>query len=486
MPKNYLYLINIENIFDTWEFCALFLLFFTGFWLTVCFRGFQFFYVKFWVKQTVGKLFFTKGQIKNKQKNKKVKTQTISQFQSVCTALAATLGTGNIVGVASAIAIGGAGAIFWMWVMALLGMITAFTENVLGIYYRKQNGDGSFSGGAMYTLKNGLGAKKNCRFLGDFLAYLFAMFCLLASFGMGNMLQANAISGNISYVFGFSPKVTGLAVAGLTGIVLLGGIRSVGAITERLVPLMASIYIIGAIAVLAVNRALIVDAIVSIGNGAFDFYAFGGGTIGTVIIQGFKRGAFSNEAGLGSSVIVHASTKEKEPTIQGMWAMFEVFFDTLLTCTLTALVLLTSGMVNLQTGQMQSGVAAASAVAAVFADVFGAVGAQAIAICVLLFAYSTLLGWSHYGAEAFCYIFGRKKQIVFYFLYVIAIYIGATLTLEKVFVISDLFNGLMMIPNLIGLICLMPIAKKITKNYLERTLQGKEVEAITHYSDKRC
>ncbi len=473
----------MQSMLNTWEFYALFLLFFTGFWLTVCFKGFQFTYVKFWCKQTLGTLFIKK--VKSKKQNNKTATKTISQFQSVCTALAATLGTGNIVGVASAIAIGGAGAIFWMWLMALLGMITAFTENVLGIYYRKQNADGSFSGGAMYTLTNGLGGKKHCRFLGDFLAWLFAFFCLLASFGMGNMLQANAISGNISYVFGIAPNVTGAIVAILTGLVLLGGIRRVGAITERLVPLMASVYILGALAVLFAHRDLLLDAVIIIFKSAFGFSALGGGAFGTIIIQGFKRGAFSNEAGLGSSVIVHASTKEKEPTVQGMWAMFEVFFDTILTCTLTAFVLLTSGMVNLQTGQMQNNIAAASAVAAAFADVFGMFGAQGIAICVLLFAYSTLLGWSHYGAEAFCYIFGRKKQLIFYVLYVLAVYTGATLTLEKVFAISDLFNGLMMIPNLIGVICLMPIAKKITKNYLDRILRGKVVEAITHYSDEK-
>lgn len=376
-----------------WGPVGLALLFGTGCLLTVRTGFFQLRYFGYWMRHTIGAIFLDRNVTAHTD------DEAISQFQSLCTALAATIGTGNIVGVAAAILAGGPGAVFWMWVMALLGMMTSYAENVLGICYRRRDAAGRWCGGPMYYLAEGLGGG-----FGRALAVLFACFCVLASFGMGNMSQINSIAGNLQAVFRVPPVATGIVLALLTGRVILGGLKRVAAVTEAIVPLMALFYLFGALTVVCVHGAAVPAAFAAIFRGAFGLQAAGGGVLGygmaRAISWGFKRGAFSNEAGLGASVLVHCAANVEEPVQQGMWGMFEVFADTMVVCTLTALVVLTSGLVDLDTGAALTGVEGSALVGQAFSTVFGAFGPQFIAVSVLLFAYSTTLGWSHYGTRA--------------------------------------------------------------------------------------
>ena len=283
-----------------------------------------------------------KKQNVTKTKDKKA----ISQFQALTTALAATIGTGNIAGVATALTIGGPGAIFWMWISAFFGMMTNFSENVLGIFYRRKNEKDEWSGGAMYYLRDGLGTKKGMKNVAKFLAVLFAIFCVLASFGIGNMTQVNSIADAMKSNFGIATFVTGIVLAIIAALVVVGGIKRIGQVTEKLVPFMAVAYIVGTLVIFFTNYEQIPYVFGSIFKDAFNVSAIGGGVGGYVIkravTMGFKRGVFSNEAGLGSSVMVHSASDVKEPVIQGMWGIFEVFFDTIIVCTLTSFVLLSS------------------------------------------------------------------------------------------------------------------------------------------------
>ena len=292
-----------------WGPVGLALLFGTGLVMTVRTGGFQFGRFGHWMKNTIGAIFTNKNVTAHTTKE----DMAISQFQSLCTALAATIGTGNIVGVATAIISGGPGAIFWMWVMAILGMMTNYSENVLGIFYRRKNEKGEWSGGAMYYLADGLGAKKGCKTLGRVLAVLFSCFCVLASFGIGNMSQINSIAGNMNTAFSIPNVVTGIALVILSALVILGGLKRVAAVTEKIVPAMAVMYIVGALIVVGAHFTAIPAAFAAIFKGAFALPAAGGGILGYGVSQaitwGFKRGAFSNEAGLGSSVMVHSSSK---------------------------------------------------------------------------------------------------------------------------------------------------------------------------------
>ncbi|MGN0662707.1 MAG: alanine/glycine:cation symporter family protein, partial [Faecalibacterium sp.] len=404
------------------------------------------------------------------------------QFQSLCTALAATIGTGNIVGIATAIISGGPGAIFWMWIMAILGMMTNYSENVLGIYYRRKNAAGEWSGGAMYYLADGLGGKKNCKTLGRVLAVLFSCFCVLASFGIGNMSQINSISGNMQSAFSIPPIVTGVLLAVLSALVILGGLKRVAAVTEKIVPFMAIFYVLGALLIVGLHITAVPAAFAAIFKGAFGLRAAGGGMLGyginLAITWGFKRGAFSNEAGLGSSVMVHSSSNVKEPVQQGMWGIFEVFADTIVVCTLTALVILTTGLVDLDTGMMLTDVQGSALVGQAFATVFGGLGPKFIALSILLFAYSTVLGWSHYGTKAFEYLFGTKASVGYKVVFVLMTIVGATMKLDLAWDLSDTFNGLMMIPNLIGVLALSGTVVQITKNYTDRKLRGIDIKPM--------
>ena len=471
---------NINNAVNgiVWGTFGIALLFIAGILMTAMNKGFQFTHFIHWIKMTIGAIFKDKHVTAHTEKDNKA----ISQFQSLCTALAATIGTGNIVGVATAIVLGGPGAIFWMWIMAIFGMMTNYSENVLGIYYRRKGENGEWHGGAMYYLRDGLGSYKGCKWIGIVLAVLFSAFCLLASFGIGNMSQVNSIAGNMKSAFNIPSWVTGIALVILSSVVILGGLKRVASVTEKLVPFMAILYIIGALVVIVAHGNMIPAAFVSIFKGAFSAKSATGGVVGygiqMAITWGFKRGAFSNEAGLGSSVMVHSSSNVKEPVRQGMWGIFEVFADTIIVCTLTALVVLTSGLVDLESGRMISENVKSALVGEAFGTIFGKAGPMFIAIAILLFAYSTVLGWSHYGTTAWGYLFGDKSSIIYKIVFVVMIFFGCTMSLDLAWDLSDTFNGLMMIPNLIGVIALCPIVSKITKNYIDRNLHNKDIDPM--------
>ena len=477
---------NVNNFLNgiVWGPVGLALLFIAGLWMTCRTKGFQIRYFSHWMKKTIGAIFTNRKITAHTGKE----DRAISQFQSLCTALAATIGTGNIVGVSTAIISGGPGAIFWMWIMALLGMMTNYSENVLGIYYRCKNSNGEWSGGAMYYLSEGLGAKKNCKTLGKVLAILFSCFCVLASFGIGNIAQVNSIAGNMKSAFHVPTWATGIALVILGGLVIVGGIKRIASVTEKLVPFMAAIYIIGAVIVICSNITAVPAAFASIVKGAFAAKAVGGGIVGyglkSAITWGFKRGAFSNEAGLGSSVMVHSNSNVREPVQQGMWGIFEVFMDTIVVCTLTALVVLTSGMVDLKTGGMVQDVSGSALVGQAFGEVFGTVGPMFIAVAILLFAFSTVLGWSHYGTKSMEYLFGDKIIDIYRTAFVFMSFFSATMDLTLAWDLSDTFNGLMMIPNLIGVLALSGTVVKITKNYIDRTFHGStEKPMFSAYED---
>ncbi|MCQ2437215.1 MAG: alanine:cation symporter family protein, partial [Clostridia bacterium] len=385
------------------------------------------------------------------------------------------------------IIIGGPGAVFWMWLIAFFGMMTNYSENVLGIFYRRKNSEGEWSGGAMYYLQDGLGAKKGCKAIGKILAVLFALFCILASFGIGNMTQVNSISGNMLSVFHVPTWVTGIVILLLVGLVVIGGLKRIAAVTEKIVPFMVIVYIIGTVVILLTNLTKIPVVFSAIFKSAFAAKAAGGGIVGygikLAIEQGMKRGVFSNEAGLGSSVMVHSNSNVKEPVRQGMWGIFEVFADTIIVCTLTAFAVLSSGMVDLETGvsvteYAGTAISKANMMSTIFGIRFGVVGSAFVAIAIMLFAFSTVLGWSHYGTKAWEYLFGTKATLIYRVVFVAAVFGGATMGDNLAWSLADTFNGLMMIPNLIGVLVLSGTVMKITKNYVDRTLHGSDVEPM--------
>ena len=387
-----------------------------------------------------------------------------------------------------------------MWIAAFFGMMTNYSENVLGIFYRRKNDEGEWSGGAMYYLQDGLGSYKGCKVIGKILAILFSCFAALASFGIGNMGQVNKITLNIESAF-FSdvtndltvfggikvvPLVIGVILMITAGVIIIGGLKRIAAVAEKIVPFMAVAYIIGALVLVIVHVPAIPAAFASIFRFAFGIKAVGGAAAGIVIrdviTQGCKRGVFSNEAGLGSSVMVHSNSDVKEPVKQGMWGIFEVFADTFIVCTMTALVVLTSGCIDLETGLVKEGVEDATLVAKAFSNVFGKGGEWFIAVAILLFAFTTVLGWSHYGSKAVEYLINTKAAKVYKVLFVLIIVAGALMESSLAWDISDTFNGLMMIPNLIGVVALFPLVKKITDNYVARRLKNKtDVRPILSY-----
>ena len=466
---------NVNNAVNgvVWGVPALALLAFVGVLMTVLTKVFQVTHFGHWMKKTIGAVF------KDKHVTTHTSDKSISQFQSLCTALAATVGTGNIVGVSGAILMGGPGAVFWMWVMAFLGMMTNYSENVLGIYYRRKNSKGEWSGGAMYYLREGLGSKKGCKTIGKVLAGLFSFFCLVASFGIGNMTQVNAISGNMMNVFGIPTWVTGLVIMILVGLVVVGGLKRIAAVTEKIVPFMVILYMVGTITIFFLHIDQFGAVFKAIFKGAFGMQAAAGGVVGygikLAIEWGMKRGVFSNEAGLGSSVMVHSNSNVKEPVKQGMWGIFEVFADTIVVCTLTAFAVLSSGLIDLQTGKLAeafSSLTKNDLVATVFEQKFGVAGSGFIAVSIMLFAFSTVLGWSHYGTKACEYLLGEKRTIPYRVLFVLLVFGGAVMGDNLAWDLADTFNGLMMIPNLIGVIVLSGTVAKITKNYINRHLRG--------------
>ncbi len=476
-----------------WVKIGLVLLIGTGVLMTVLLKFFQVTHFGHWWKKTVG------GVLKKEKGVKHNKDEgSVSQFQALCTALAATIGTGNIAGVAAAIFIGGPGAVFWMWIAAFFGMITNFSENVLGIYYRRRNEAGEWSGGPMYYIRDGLGKLTGYEGLSKILAVLFSIFAVLASFGIGNMGQVNKITMNIesaffsglpkAYIFGEAAGITwtaliiGLVLMVAAGIIILGGLQRIVAVAEKVVPFMAVVYIIGALIIFICHIGIVGAVFASIFRFAFGVKAVGGAAAGiaikTVITQGCKRGVFSNEAGLGSSVMVHSNSNVREPVKQGLWGIFEVFADTFVVCTMTAVVVLSSGYIDLNTGLAVEGISDATVVARAFGDIFGKGGEIFVALAILLFAFTTVLGWSHYGTKAFEYLFGTKSTKLYKIVFVLMIVSGSLMTSSIAWDISDTFNGMMMIPNLIGVVALSPVVVMITRNYVARKINGEDVEPI--------
>ena len=478
-----------------WGVPGLVLLIGTGILMTCCTKFFQVTHIGHWFKETIGSLFK-----KNSSSTKKTDKQSISQFQALCTALAATVGTGNIAGVAAAIVIGGPGAVFWMWVAAFFGMMTNYSENVLGIYFRRRNSSGEWSGGAMYYLKDGLGKKKGFKTIASVLAVLFACFAMLASFGIGNMGQVNKITLNIESAFfanvdlgniGGIPVlglIIGVALVILGGLIILGGLQRIASFAEKVIPFMAGAYILGSLTIMTINIENIGSIFAAIFKFSFKERAVFGGTLGTIALamtQGFKRGVFSNEAGLGSSVMVHSSSNVREPVRQGMWGIFEVFFDTMIVCTMTAIVVLSSGYIDLNTGNPAvANLEDSTLVSRVFGDTFGVAGEWFVAVAMLLFAFTTVLGWSQYGSKAVEYLFGTKAVKVYKVMFVLMIASGAIMTSSLAWDISDTFNGFMMVPNLIGVVALFPLVMKITKNYVNRKFKNKDEKPMFSYNEE--
>ncbi len=419
------------------------------------------------------------------------------------------MGTGNIAGVAAAICFGGAGAVFWMWVAAFFGMMTNYSENVLGMYFRRRNKNGEWSGGAMYYLQDGLGSKKGCKWIGKVLAILFSFFTMLAAFGIGSMGQVNKIVENVAAAFDVNALssinvfgnvslynvLLGVLIMVLTALITLGGLKRIANVAEKIVPVMVVLFVAGSLVIIGIHYDAILPAFKAIFVNAFAPEEFvrsaAGGLFGAVIMamtNGFKRGVFSNEAGLGSSVMVHSNSNIKEPVKQGMWGVFEVFADTIVVCTMTALVILTTGglnggVFNAATGVIADGYTDATLVGGAFNQVFswGGIGEKFVAIAMFLFAFTTVLGWSHYGSKAWEYVFGTKSVVVFKIIHVCTVILGAVMTSSLAWDISDTFNGLMMIPNLIGVVLLAPLVVKITRNYINRKIKGKDEEPVLSY-----
>lgn len=471
-----------------WGPPALTLLIGTGVLMTVLTGFFQFTHFGHTMKETIGKL-FSKKTVKSTDKH------SISQFQALCTALSATIGTGNIAGVAYAITMGGPGAVFWMWIAAIVGMMTNYSENVLGIFYRRRSKENEWCGGAMYYLRDGLGSKPHCKTLGKVLAILFSVFAVIASFGIGNMGQVSSIresvlnvAANLSGDASLNSSRTGSLIIGailliVAALVILGGLKRIAETNEKIVPFMALFYIAGSLIIVFMNIDQLLPALGSIFRGAFNFRSAAGGIGGAVIAEamswGFKRGVFSNEAGLGSSVMVHSTSDVKEPVTQGLWGIFEVFVDTLVVCTLTALVILTSGIVDLSTGASLTGATKLGLATEAFTKNFGSFGGIFIAIAVTLFAFSTVLGWSFYGKKAWEFLFGTRSTWVYKVIFIAAILFSSILDTSLAIDLSDTFNGLMSLPNLIGVVALCGLVRKITKNYIDRRIKGKtDVEPL--------
>ena len=437
-----------------------------GLFLTIRCGAVQFIHFGHAMKNTVGKMF----------QKQKAGAGAVTPMQAVTTALSATVGTGNIVGTSQAIALGGYGAVFWLWLAALVGMVTKYSEIVLAVKYRERDSKGDWVGGPMYYISRGLG--KSWKWL----AMLYAGLAALACFGIGNMSQVNSITGSvIGAVAAFTAVsagvesalkwLMGIVLALLVAIILLGGIKRIGAVTEKLIPFMSVFYIIFALVVIGAHIGNVPDAFVKIFSTAFTPQAIGGAASGIVlkqtIIWGLRRSAFSNEAGLGSAAIAHAAADTKGPVNQGLYGIFEVFIDTIVICSLTALTIICSG-VKIDFGVKPGSELITAALATVFGDKFAALF---IAIALALFAFSTVLGWSLYGTRCVQYLFGHKDARghravrVFQVIFILVVVIGCVSPLELVWDVADTFNGLMAIPNFIGLFALSGVVAMETKKY---------------------
>jgi len=435
----------------------------TGALYTVWSKGFQIGKFGLWWRETSSTL--VKKQAEQGKDN-------ISPFQAVMTAMSATLGVGNIAGVATAIAAGGPGAVFWMCLSAFFGGMTKYAEVVLAVKFRQTDAKGFFHGGPMYYITNGLGAQWKP------LAVIFAIFATLASFGIGNMTQANAISGSLEKTFGVPTWLTGVVVAILVGLVIIGGIKRIAAVAEKIIPATAIFWVAGCLVVIIVNIAKVPAAFGDIFANAFGLRSAAGGVLGYTVMQavrfGIARGVFSNEAGLGSAPIAHASSRQKDPVKQGCWAIFEVFWDTIINVN-TALVILTAGLYFRQAdGSVLSGAplsiaSFSSALSSAFGPAAGQIGAIFVSLSILFFAGTTIIGWSFYAERCLGFLTKNNPTVlmVYKLLFCIVVVIGARSELTLIWSIADTLNGLMAIPNLIALIFLSKIVVGLTKKYIE-------------------
>ncbi len=438
-----------------------------GLLLTLRTKGLQFRRFGYILKHTLGTIF----------EKKEAAEGALTPFQSVCTALAGTVGTGNIAGVAGAIALGGPGAVFWMWVSALLGMCTKFAEVTLAVHFRERNAKGDWVGGPMYYIKNGL--SQNWQFL----AVLYSLLGVLTVFGTGNATQVNTIVASIdSALFNFNVANEnsvgtinlgiGILIAALIALILIGGIKRIGNVTEKLVPFMALFYIALGMVLIIVKIDTIPSVVASIFEGAFNPRSVTGGVVGSLFIsmrRGVSRGIFSNEAGLGTGSIAHASADVAHPIQQGMWGVFEVFADTIVICTLTALSILCSG-IDIDYGNA----AGAELTISGFTTTFGGWISILLAVALCCFAFSTILGWGLYGSRCIEYLFGSKLVRPFIVVYSLVAIIGATMDLGLLWSIADTFNGLMIIPNLIAVFLLSGTVIRLAKDYFSAPESERE------------
>lgn len=447
---------SIEQINSTinslvWGPYMLVLLVGTGVYFTLRTNFFQIRKFGYTLKETLMKMF---------SKTEDLEEGEITPFQALSTALAATVGTGNIAGVATAIALGGPGAVFWMWVSALFGMMTKFAEVVLSIQYREKNDDGDWVGGPMYYIRNGLNIK--------WLASLFAILGAFAAFGIGNMVQSNSVAESINATFGVPHWITGAVLALGAALVIFGGIGRIAKVTERLVPLMAVFYIIGGLVIVIINSANIPSAFSAIFTGAFSSKSVVGGVAGVAVMNavrfGIARGVFTNEAGLGSGPIAHAAAKTDHPVRQGLWGIFEVFVDTIVICTITALAIITTGAWT-HTDAAGEALTGAALTTEAFNMGLPGPGGVIVSIGILLFAFSTILGWSYYGEKCAEFLFGSKVTKIYRIVWIPLIFLGTIANLELVWNLADTMNGLMAVPNLIGILGLSGVVFKLVKEF---------------------
>ncbi|MBB6455378.1 AGCS family alanine or glycine:cation symporter [Salirhabdus euzebyi] len=391
----------------------------------------------------------------------------ITHYQALTTALAATVGTGNIVGVASAVVLGGPGAVFWMWITALVGMATKYAEALLAVKFRTKNSKGEMAGGPMYYIERGMKVK--------WLAVLFAIFAAIAAFGIGNMVQANAAASALADTFSVPTWATGLAFAVLAGIVIIGGIKSIGKVTAFFVPIMAAFYVLGGLIIIVMNFDMVGSALSLIFTDAFTGEAVGGGILGTVIRYGVARGVFSNEAGLGSAPIAAAAAKTDYPARQALVSMTQVFIDTIVICSITGITIVMAGLygVDADSGTLTSDS---------FSHFLGSAGNYIVTIGIIFFTFSTILGWSYYGERSVGYLAGDNAIKVYRIVFVLFILVGAVVSLDVVFGFSDVMNGLMAVPNLIGLVALSGIVVAETKKFAEIAKKERQQQKATDTS----
>lgn len=432
-----------------WGWPMIVLLMGTGVLLTILTGFVQFRRLPYAMTEVLGKIF-----------DKTEGSGSVTPFQAVATALASTVGVGNIAGVATAIFIGGPGALFWLWVSGLLGMCTKYAEIVTAMHYREPDENGTMRGGAMYTLRKGLGL--------PWLGTIFALLTALAAFGIGNMVQANSVAASLIESFGINPQITAIVLMVLTAVVILGGIKRIGEFTSVLVPFMAILYLSGGLIIILLNLADVPAAVASVFAGAFTGTAAAGGFAGASIMlamrYGIARGLFSNEAGLGSAPMVHAAARTDHPVRQGMYGIFEVFVDTILICTTTGLViLLTETWTSDATGAALAARAFETGLPGVWGDIIVTGG-------IMLFAFSTLIGWSYYGETGIVYLLGAKAAMPYRVAWLVFIYIGATSSLQTVWDVSDTLNGLMAIPNLVAVLGSIPLLLRLQKEFFSGDL----------------